>query len=207
MMLIGCGDPLASGEYPGDPLGLFGGEFSEVQLEPFTPLPELAVTVVWAGQTEHHPVEVGVTYPWSHSITLYNPPTAGFIELREGPLAVGLVVAFLDEDGDGLLTTGEELVGLAGGRNIFYAPYPVELPVLAELEMDEGAVFNGGGFFLGDATECSPDGQLMLKARRSFETHISVNGTLDMLPDLDCDMDPLEDSEFGCICEGDGCPR
>jgi hypothetical protein len=121
MMLAGCGDPMVSADYRGEPIFLLTGEVESVgpgsvQLAP----DETAlVSMFWNTNLSRRSqrllpqdsVSAAVQFPSTFEVRFFDPPETKHLVADDGRYGVGLLLAFVDADGDRTFDAGERLIG------------------------------------------------------------------------------------------------
>jgi len=108
-----CGDQLVNVDYPGEPLAVVQGHLTASA--PWSFEGALGLATVWVRFTDHvasaalvQHLEYRPVFPAAYSFGLYAPPPEGTVmelsSLGAGRVAEAFVVAFVDQDGDGLLS-------------------------------------------------------------------------------------------------------
>ena len=135
LALAGCGEPLASGGYRGEPLFEVRGFIGR-----FTTIPrELLdhpkrISLFWSPSAdagwssgrlmEQAEVSVAVEALSNFTLTLYHPPEEAALLDRDPALGVALLLVYVDVDGDGAWRPerGDVLIGGATDQVLLYAP-------------------------------------------------------------------------------------
>ena len=205
----GCGDAGVDGGYRGEPLFALGGWVQVENLGAFVAgdavrQGRLRMALLWAAPNGNssrfdvvssvaEEVDASGVFPARYSLALYTPPAASLVRAAvfgEDPVAIGVLVAFLDRDGDGRWQAGlDPLVGAVLGRAIVWAPrgasgdpFGAPLPPgfsLVTVEDDTGRCLEGGRALL---TPVDADADLALTGE----------GVVEAALDLDCDGQALE---------------
>ncbi len=118
LLLTACGDPLAGGDYLGDPLVQVGGA---ITVDAYGPGPlgvprQLRIALFWSRGTDleqagtldgavTQDVAARGAFPARYELAIYEPPSAAVLRPRaDGPdtsIAVALMVLYVDANGDG----------------------------------------------------------------------------------------------------------
>jgi hypothetical protein len=134
LTLAACGTPLATPEYPGEPLLTLGGT---VTSEREVPLPSTTVDLIWLvpqpGKnlvvSESVPVEGH--FPSHFRMALHTPPDDGSIaQTPYGPLGMAYIGVFDEEQ--------QRFLGVAEEYLLTYVPTPVEAGSVFSKFLDEG---------------------------------------------------------------------
>lgn len=208
LLAAGCGDAAVGGGYRGEPLFTVSGW---VLLESGTAYlaadavtrGRLRMAVLWSSQGPRERFDLissvaeradaAALFPARYELTLYTPPSPALMHLTGdlGDLAIGVIVAFIDSDGDGHWDGAhEQLVGAVVGTAIVYSPEGTQ-------DGSVGAPFPAGyalAHVNADPAICGDLGHAQLIYRDSAEVELRVDMTFphDAALDLDCDGDPIE---------------
>ncbi|HZH17381.1 MAG TPA: hypothetical protein VE057_23700 [Archangium sp.] len=134
LVLAACGTPLATPEYPGEPLLTLGGTVTSERTEP---LPSTHVELVWLVPrtgvdlivAESVPVEG--QFPSRFTLSLHTPPDDGSLaQTAYGPIGIAYIGVF-DED-------TQRFLGAAENYLLAYLPAPVEAGSVFSKLLDEG---------------------------------------------------------------------
>lgn len=199
LTVAGCGDPLVTGDYLGEPLARIEGNLliRSVARTPET----LNISLFWMNRaffadhygdpwrlSEQPVVSRGLALT-RYQIQLYQPPPDSALRQMPNGQRAGLALLMLynDANGDGAWNEESELlVGGASQYILLYAPEGLRADALGQ-EIKPGYQL----MRLDDlATRCAPGSSLasMKPATGSPDVNLVVFGELDdLLPDLDCD--------------------
>ncbi len=137
LSLASCGDPLADAAYRGTPIFKLEGQITTVDLLP----PELldatfGVSIFWAPEgdltdprlVEQPSVTTDVRFPSTFELRVFEPPNDLHFGSATAAWVVGLVLAYVDQDADGVYAEGaaDELIGGSLRRGILYARTELE---------------------------------------------------------------------------------
>jgi hypothetical protein len=198
LALVGCGDPLVTGDYLGEPLMNIEGNLliRSVARTPET----LNISLFWMNRaffsdagdpwrlSEQPVVSRGLALT-RYQIQLYQPPPEAALRLMPNGQRAGMALLMLynDTDGDGAWDQDDELlVGGASQYILLYAPEGLDAEVLGR------AIEPGYQLMRLDDPEsrCAPGDSLasMKPATNEPDVNLVVFGELEqLLPDLDCD--------------------
>lgn len=134
LSMLSCGDPLATGEYLGEPLFSFEGIIVSI----LDDLPEensVRVTLGWApGGTEptgfnelveQDSVSVQIRFPSAFEVNIFYPPLDDFLEDSSQAYGLAYLVVYEDRDGDEHFDA-DEVLGGAPSQVIVYAARDLE---------------------------------------------------------------------------------
>ncbi|HYO72068.1 MAG TPA: hypothetical protein VEU33_38935 [Archangium sp.] len=134
LTLAACGTPLATPQYPGEPLVTLRGTVSSERTEP---LPSTNVELVWlvprpgADLIVAESVPVEGQFPSHFKLSLHTPPDEGSLaQTPYGPLGMAYIGVF-DE-------TTQRFVGAAEEYVLAYLPAPVEAGSVFSQFLDKG---------------------------------------------------------------------
>ncbi len=134
LTLAACGTPLATPEYPGEPLLTLGGT---VTSEREVPLPSTTVSLAWlvprpgANVVVAESVPVVGQFPSHFKLSLHSPPDEGSLaQTPYGPLGMAYIGVF-GENQDRFVGAAEEYV-------LAYLPTPVEAGSVFSKWLDKG---------------------------------------------------------------------
>ncbi len=136
--LGGCGEPLATGEYLGEPLLVVRGEVISNGAR-LSDLAALRVAIQWVGVREQIVDDQLVAQSGfgRFDLEIYTPPSDAVLrQLPEGAgrIAIGRVIMYADRDSDGRWDVDSEpIFGGSNDQLIMYAPAEVDHPTLGEL--------------------------------------------------------------------------
>lgn len=129
LSMVSCGDPLATGEYLGEPLFSFEGIIVSI----LDDLPEensVRVALGWApGGTEpthvnelveQDSVSVQVRFPSAFEVNIFYPPLDDFLQASSQAYGLAYLVVYEDSDGDEHFDA-QEVLGGAPNQVIVYA--------------------------------------------------------------------------------------
>ncbi|MBX2804307.1 MAG: hypothetical protein KTR31_41985 [Myxococcales bacterium] len=203
-LLGGCG-PLHEAGYPGEPLYVLEGQARstgemEWLLGPASIDVPVTVGLFWArADRSSLQQQVGLTtaFPARYELALYEPPPDDTLLqldwVSQGGVALGLPVLFLDDDGDGVRSDDEPLVGNAQGFHVLYAERE------STIESPQGTVDLAAGFqrIWAQDTTCDLEGvpvglQLVPE---DIPTDLLIGPWFVQLIDIDCDGSSDEWSE------------
>jgi hypothetical protein len=145
-MLAGCGDPMVSADYRGEPIFLLNGVIESVgpgsvQLAPGE---TALVSMFWSVSLSRRAprllpqdsVTAAVQFPSTFEVRFFDPPEPKHLVADDGRYGVGLLLAFVDADGDLAFDPGERLIGGSLDVAIIWASEtipPNESPFAREL--------------------------------------------------------------------------
>ena len=134
LSLLSCGDPLATGEYLGEPLFSFEGIIVSI----LDDLPEensVRVALGWArGGTEptdvnelveQDSVSVQVRFPSAFEVNIFYPPLEDFLEDTSQAYGLAYLLVYEDRDGDEHFDA-DEIIGGAPAQVVVYAARDLE---------------------------------------------------------------------------------
>lgn len=197
--LAGCGDAAVDGRWPGEPLYTITGW---VELESATTSAiddtqrasgELRVGIFWAPtkgidfQLEtavEQDVSTAGTFPARFTVTLYEPPPDALLHPvidGSGELAQALLLAYLDQDGDGAWDRASEpLIGGASQRLLLYTPGGIVSDSFGQL---------GPGFHrVTPSGDCGGGvARFAVDKTADVELAVSMSFPASAMLDLDCD--------------------
>jgi hypothetical protein len=200
--LVSCGEPLATGDYLGEPLIRVEGTIYLEDGGQFTPA-NLSVGLFWtndltaqwlddsAANVNEQNAVVGGTFPARYSVTFYEPPGPEVLKDvpdTEGAIATALILVYSDVNGDGRLnlTENEPVVGGSLKYVLGYVPAPFSSEHLG------GEVSQGYHLLRILPPEQACEDDFDLAALRPADEGLNVDlivgpDVRDQLPDLDCD--------------------
>lgn len=208
--LTGCADPLATGQYRGEPLIRVGGQIllsAEQFSQPLVSTADLRVALFWTGGgtsqslyeedsgriVEQQAVTQGV-FPARYAMTLYLPPSEDAlqpVEGGQGRMGVALPLLYWDENRNGVWDRNDE--HLAGGTPDHAILYTPEGVVSDQFEEEIGP-----GYHLVLLNRCEDDGGQTFMEVVGTDDPVDLTVTFDVwriVPDADCDgrIDVCED--------------
>lgn len=129
LALAGCGDVLADGDYPGEPLLVVTGQVLVEDSIPDDVSPSVALfwTEAGADNRSETAVEVTTRFPSFYELRVYQPPDdADFFEDPRGDhLALAVVLLYDDADGDGQLGAAPDaVIGAAEESHVVWFTEP-----------------------------------------------------------------------------------
>jgi hypothetical protein len=134
LILTACGTPLATPEYPGEPLVTLSGTVTSERTEP---LPSTNVELVWlvprtgADLIVAESVPVEGQFPSHFTLSLHTPPDEGSLaQTPNGPLGMAYIGVF-DE-------TTQRFIGAAEEYLLAWLPEPVEAGSVFSQFLDKG---------------------------------------------------------------------
>ncbi|MBU0552119.1 hypothetical protein KKF91_08575 [Myxococcota bacterium] len=202
LLLWGCGDPLVDGAYLGEELLRLegsiwvrdGGEDEEAAK---LPTGDLRLAILWTtgtlAETFENPVvsmrEQTVTnglFPARYTLSIYTHPPKAALQAAEGGglYALGLLIIYLDIDGDGQWRPDvDERMGGGDQRAIAYTPKGATSASFGAL---------GPGYHRLEVTAEGCDAEDIIHLARATSREVEVvidrgEGRDSILPDLDCD--------------------
>lgn len=196
-LLVGCGDVLVAGDYPGEPLLVVTGQVLVAESLQAAGSPSVALLWTEAGTDNRAETAVEVTtrFPSYYELRVYQPPTeSDFFEDPVGDrLALGVILLFDDIDGDGHFRVGTDAaIGTAEATHVAWFTAPPhgqpDAPTEAYL-VGHGLPSCRGGPPDGDTAEDSagePPGGLPVQAGVG-EADLVVADVCTLLPDWNCD--------------------
>jgi hypothetical protein len=206
LALLSCGDPLVDGRYLGEPLyRVTGWVHLELPTEALDSASDtstagaLRVAVFWApakgesirldGAVEQAVATTGL-FPAKFEVTLYEPPDRALyreVDDGEGEVALALLLAYLDVDGDGRWDRdSERLVGGAHERLLAYTPTGFSSPTL-------GRLGPGFGRLVATNSDCSKGPiQFVTDVAESVDLIVGLDFPTEILLDANCDGGPTQ---------------
>jgi len=222
VLAVGCGDPLADGRFPGDPLITLAGSIRDQ-----SPAAEdddhtaqvssgpLKLAVFWSrgglggvgGEVsglEQQAIARGI-FPAEFTLAIYAPPhdAALFDAAGGGRLALGLLVAYVDADRDGRYDkNADRVIGGARASALIYSPEGASDPQYGTF----GAGFHRVHFEV-EGDDCAKGGYEVEPAEGALQIVLDTTSPGLALHDVDCDG-TLEGAEDICPEHGVGslCP-
>lgn len=191
-MLVGCGDPLVDGSYPGEPLMTLEGSVYFVGTSAFfgDDPAELRIAVFWAGGEVgegEQQVAVDASFPAEYTLDLLKrPPASAHLEMpwaRGARVAVGTPVLYYDVDEDGRWSEADTLAGGNSGLGVLH----VDDAVPADLAVEAGYQRASTNSPLCDTTTGGP-----LAPPATASTPLFVQTPWSVFTDWDCDGELYE---------------
>ncbi len=200
-LLVGCGEPLATGDYLGEPLLSLEGNIYLAESDGLVPS-NLSVALFWtddltaqwlddsaAQVTEQNAVTTS-TFPARYHLTLFEPPSPEVLREipdADGQLATAVILVYSDLNLDGRLNLSEEpVVGGSLEYIVAFSPNPTDSELLGGTAEAGYRVMR----ILPDDTACDADGPLAALRPATERTEIDLivgPDVRDQLPDVDCD--------------------
>ncbi|MEN0064258.1 MAG: hypothetical protein AAGA48_19055 [Myxococcota bacterium] len=204
---MGCG-PLHEADYVGESLFTLEGQVRstgemEWVLGPASADLPITVGLFWARRglpSIQQDVRVSTRFPAHYELELLLPPPEdALLDVAwapKGPVAIGLPLLYLDEDGDGWLSEDEPLVGNAAGIHVLYA----EAEGLVGSSYRPVPIHEGFQRVGAGDTACEVDGipRGLSLVPNQIPTDLLVGPAFTQLIDIDCD---------GTSDEWDICPE
>jgi len=206
LLIAGCGEPLADGTFLGDELLHLEGEV-RVHEEPAATGP-LRLAIFWTTKSladglgdplssvAQQALTTGI-FPARYALSLHEPPPQEVVVSvpdGEGRYALGVLLAYVDANQDGMVSEGE-LEGGATDLVVLYTP--------GGASGSEFGTLAAGYHTMKPAGECPEEGRLPLEAAPRQEFEVVVGGGV---PDVDCDGGVCGDvtaAQFDALC-GEG---
>lgn len=151
--LAACGDALVDADYRGQPIFKLEGQITARRALPEEQLDaSFVVSVFWAptsggrvlGLVEQDSLTTSVRFPATFELRVFEPPSDEHFGSARAAWVVGLVLVYIDADGDRRFTAGvDDVVGGSGSRGLVYARSPVAAPASptqSRLEVGFGVV-------------------------------------------------------------------
>lgn len=164
LLTAGCGEPLRSADYPGEPLAVFVGALTAFGPQPAPPSETLRVAIIWSVGDEVFIDQPGpdrrVVPGAEVRIVLHAPPPAA---AREAGYAMGRIIAYDDVDDDGQRGPDEPIYGGPIAPTLFWSPSglgpddaPLTLPIAAGYVLVHGWLPCDGPYAVADDPACDP---------------------------------------------------
>lgn len=195
-LLAACG-PLVEAGYRGEPLFTVAGQVRstgemEWLLGPASVDIPITVGLFWARAGDaavQQEVGISTTFPARYEMTLRQPPpTDALLDVSwapDGPVALGLPLLFLDDDGDGVRSDGEPLVGNAAGIHVLFATADGRLSAGTDTVRVRSGFQRVGAQQAGCDLDGAPVGLVRVPA--DIPTDLVVGPAFVQLIDIDCD--------------------
>lgn len=182
--LMGCGDGVVAGDFPGDPLFRVEG-IVEVPPAPLANDIDYGVTIGWAGgATVDTPGSfIDTSFPAFYSLELYQPPPAGtpaIVEIDGVLVQAAVVFLYSDEDMDGAWDADSE--PFVGASSPFMLTYQSEPWLIGDSPGGEPIEAQPGYFSVrGEMGGC------LLDAMPAVWDEFNIVIEDKSLPDVNCD--------------------
>jgi hypothetical protein len=147
LLLVGCGDPLVSADYRGEPIFRLTGVIESVGpgAVALGDGEQALVSMFWNTDLSRQPpalvaqdsVSSAITFPSTFEIRVFDPPAEVHLVAADPRFGVGLMLVFVDADADHLYDAGERMIGGNLNKAVVWAheavpaedsPFGAELP-------------------------------------------------------------------------------
>ena len=190
---LACGQPLATQDYPGEPLLVLRGEILSQGGPRGNASGALRVALHWVGSAQEQIVDrqiVTMGGLGQYTLTLYHPPSPQVLRaLPEGlgRVALGRIFLYEDYDDDGRWDRRQEpVVGGALEHLIVYSPETVVHPILGRL-IPRGYQVSYSPSCPSDEALATPRLGQALRATSPDEVPLRLDGLSQINLDLNCD--------------------
>ncbi|MFO0728920.1 MAG: hypothetical protein U1E65_34390 [Myxococcota bacterium] len=118
--LLACGDPITGADYRGEPILRLTGRIESVGRGVAVPEgKEALVSMFWktnlstvtASLVAQDSVSTAITFPSTFEIRVFDPPTTADLVASDGRFGVGLLLVYVDLDGDHHYGPSEPVIG------------------------------------------------------------------------------------------------
>jgi hypothetical protein len=120
MFLAGCGDPLVSAEYRGEPILRLVGRIASLRGGTTIGTDEAAlVSMFWntdltatsPALVEQRSVSTNVEFPNAFEVLVFDPPAEEHLLTSDARLGVGFLLVYVDRDGDRTFGAADTIIG------------------------------------------------------------------------------------------------